>query len=540
MKTKLTLWSLIFCSLVTVFAQQPTWEMSKSFRKGLSFYAYLFPPIKSQKGSYYYSLVEAGFSKQELMFFSYDKDLKINPEKNFDVTTLLPDKGFENIQSFYYWNDSIYALVANTDRKAETKDMYVFTSPLNDIRMSNPRKLTTLTNVKTIAFGTSVEQVSNYIFKTALSNDSSKVVIAYMYDNGPKKPQSIFIQVWTAGFEKVLWEKEQEIPYSKTNSNFNSVYVDNDANVYFLFNVRNENKNMKRDAKYNILRISELGEEVSDNTIDLGTNTAKDLKLFFDKNGDMLACAYYYVKDALLGVFISRYPTSMKDMPQLQYHTFEKDIDADKRKDPKFKTFMDMLLLEQKKELNYVLQYVIPEDNGDITLIGEDQYITFHTTYEGGKTGTAADHHNDDVIVTRLDNTGKIIWTQRIPKRNMNMDVGFPDRTGVFPEKKATYSYMKRGSDILIFYNDSPLNSLSSEKILDPYNSTTSVLAMATINEKGEAKREVIESFTSSKESGMRPLIRTMKPISENEALIGIVVYPKEGGVKFTVSRLKW
>lgn len=534
MKTKLTLWSLIFCSLVTAFSQTPTWEMSKSFRKDLAFNAHLFPPAKSQNGSYYYSLVEGGFSRQELMFFSYDKNLKINPEKVMDITTLLPDKGFENIQGFYYWNDSIYTLVANTDRKAETKDMYVFTSPLNDIRMSNPRKITALSNVKTIAFGISVEQVSNYIFRTALSNDSSKVVIAYLYDNGPKKPQSIFIQVWTAGFERALWEKEQEIPYSKTNSNFNSLYVDNNANVYFLFNVRNENKSMKRNSKYNVLRISELGEEVSNNTIDLGTNTAKDLKLFFDKNGDMLACAYYYVKDALLGVFMARYPTSMKDMPPLEYHTFEKDIDADKRKDPKFKTFMDILLLEQKKELNYVLQYVIPEDNGDITLIGEDQYFTSYATYEGGKAASVEVPHNDDVIVTRLDKTGKIIWTQRIPKRNEHINVGFIDKT-------CAYAYMKKGKDILIFYNDNPANRLDSEKILDPYSDNgASVLAVATINEKGEAKREVIQTFTRSKEGGTRPIIRSLYATGTNEALIGTHIYKKDEKAQFTVVRLKW
>lgn len=527
---------LLFCTTFSLFAQKPNLQVGESFYKvGLSGFM-LLGSGKTMNGDYYSTILQASlFSKPKLIFLGYDKNLKETSENTIEIEDLVPtpkDKGIKNFQSCFYWNDSLYTLIAVTNRKEETKDLYVLSSFQNQSKLSKPRKLASLTEVKTKLIATSVADAMNYIFKITYSSDSSKVLISYLYDKGPREAQTMFMQVWGAGFETMLWEKEIEIPFNRASSVFNSIHLDNNANTYLMFNVTDsKRKGIFSKFKYDLMRISNFGEVVDNSTIDLGTNIAKDLHISFDSNGDMLGTSYYYKGNALLGVCLLRYPLNVKELPPLSFHAFEEDIDADRKRDPRFTKFMRSF--DGKTDLNYVLQYTIPESNGDITLIGEDRYITYPGSIGVGNgavrlsvSGQQVEpqYHFDDVIVTRINKDGKILWTEHIPKRQ------------VF-EYEATqytsYSYLRRGTDIIIIYNDHADNSWDNEVIKSfPTRKAKSVLAVATITDKGVAKREVISNF---KEDDLWTMSRAVKQLDKNEASIGIY---KDG--QYGLGRISW
>lgn len=525
MKQIATLFTLFLCTMSISFSQFPELEVGElsSHNLGSSFLN-LMGSAKSSTGNYQFTTIKADLmTKPALTLLVYDSKLTKTSEKTVDVNDLLSEKSQNDVQACFYWNDSSYLLVADKTRKDRSRDLYVCTANLNETKLSKPRKIATVKGVNMEATSGNSVLPSEFSYQAILSPDSSKVLV-YYYDNefGEINP-TMFMQVWVAGFNTLLWEKKINIPFDTEKSIFNSSHLDNSGNVYLLFNVTKDKT--IHHAKFNVLRVSQFGTEMTENTIDLGEHTSVELHAYFDKNDDIILFTYHYIGSSLLGMYSVRYPLAMKEIPEMDYYRFKAPeanpeydrLTAEVDKILGGKESKPLIMLKGEHEQPYQgfkLLYAIPADDGDFILLGERQYTTLESYSTSSGTSSSTYYHFDEIIFIRIDKKGKVLIEKTIYK-GRSSDIKY--------SLYSSYNFVKRGDEIDIFYNKDFIPPTNFSKL------SRLRLSMVTIDKKGEIVRKNFE------QDDIYPMPIVLRTVNSNEAILGIA---KTKG--FTIGRLTW
>lgn len=501
MKKSSTILFCLFLALTNLFAQKATYVAGDATYKMAFTTFQLCGAGKTNKGEYYATIVSGGlFKGAKLTCLSFDKNLQTTNENEMELSRILPNRSGVGMQESFYLNDSLYSLITETDDKAKTQNLYLCTSYQNKMIFSKPRVLAKIKDINFKAKGVSEMEFFYHNFHTALSPDSSKILVTYIYQKTAVKQQFLFSQVWSAGFETLLWEKEEPLTFDIKTIGINSLYLDNQANAYFLFQ-----DDEYRRYHYEIVRIREMGGKVDVHKLTSDNPIMKDLKIGFDANGDMLACGYYYDKRNFQGVAMLRFPVDMEKLPPLTFHNFRQEIDAKKLKESKYSELISSLILVGPEDEGYRLNEMINEPNGDITLVGELQY---QNPTPDNKYFV---YHYDDIVIIRINSVGKVLWLERIPKRHETRD-----RFASY----CSYSCVRMGENIGIIYNDHIDNVWETMKTVKKFPSITSknVLILAEVTPQGKITRNVAGDF---QEKNYYPLANYVKQIAPNEGIIG-------------------
>jgi hypothetical protein len=72
---------------------------------------------------------------------------------------------------------------------------------------------------------------------------------------------------------------------------------------------------------------------------------------------------------------------------------------------------------DKAEATNMQLRTIYIHNDGSIVLIGEQYYMETHTTYSNGRSSTYYSYHYDDILVTKIDASGKLAWMEKLPKR---------------------------------------------------------------------------------------------------------------------------
>jgi hypothetical protein len=157
------------------------------------------------------------------------------------------------------------------------------------------------------------------------------------------------------------------------------------------------------------------------------------------------------------------------------------------------KTFMEAMLsereMERAAELNdFYLDNVI-YSNGALLLIGEQFYVTerVNTDINTGRVIVENIYHYDDLIVTRLEMTGKIAWSQRVAKEQYSSTEY--DRCG--------YNVFLRDGTLAFVFNDDKENTAlllkDPKSRLESWNgSRTSTITLVELNNSGVVLRSTL------------------------------------------------
>jgi hypothetical protein len=108
---------------------------------------------------------------------------------------------------------------------------------------------------------------------------------------------------------------------------------------------------------------------------------------------------------------------------------------------------------------NLVLEHVVVQPDASIVLVGERLYSKTHTSYANGRSTTYTTYHAEDILVTKVDASGKLAWMKKIPKRQQS-GAGY---NGI------SYKYFLSGSAHLFLFLDNEKNkTLGKDKALAP------------------------------------------------------------------------
>ena len=349
-----------------------------------------------------------------------------------------------------------------------------------------------------------------------LSQDSSKILLFVEGPERKKENKKFFVGVFDTDLKKI-WAKEIELPILEK---FVSIYdfdVTDDSKVYVA--IKHYDKEVKRET------VKENGDKIPSYVYKLlaynnGTAAAKEIifnidnnfiqgtKLTYNKTGNITVAGLYKQRynGRITGVFYANLDANTNEVKSPKMVNFDEELiklvdkdgfGSDNKKDPGLSS-------------NFRINHILTRPNGSIDLISEFYELKIYTTTNSqtGRTTTTYRYYYGDIVNTNISKDGKSVFT-RVPKnQKFNNSTLF---LGYFP-------FMYKDKLVLLFNDDKDNVDRDLGKTPDDVNNfKKSVLAAATIDDKGNLSRQAI--FSNDEEDYIA-LPRNFTKISNESILI--------------------
>jgi hypothetical protein len=434
-----------------------------------------------------------------------------------------------NEKNEYVWvyetkvvEDSLYILFSVYNQKQGTKCMMLVSCNQNNLVFSAPRKLFEIKDLKLdlIVGGSYYENPEkNRFFYIGDSEDGSKTVIYYNRDDILPNGRTINLQVWTKDFSSFLWEKEITTE-NKHTGEFPDIILDENANVY-MYVANFEKKNLNQQ----LIRITQFGEEVVTNPIDFGEYNIASAGYKFDENGTLKVTGHYKKEADFVGTFSYDFPLSQQKPTPVKLMKLESKKEEDRKKDTH--TNLD--------KISGTHIYMGPiltfnTDNGDeITLVEEMSSESGSNGFWKGQPVISYEYRYYDIIASRTNKNGTVLWSHRIPKRQFEKQHQY---------QICSFYYQQDGENVQLFYNeDSEATYNVEEKKLKIFRipmreKDKGAFVKVTISPDGTYKKDILYEFDKD---GAIPMVMTMRPNGKNQAVLGV-----SKNSSFTLGKLSW
>ena len=208
-----------------------------------------------------------------------------------------------------------------------------------------------------------------------------------------------------------------------------------------------------------------------------------------NRNNEMIVAGYYSndYSFSAAGTFLFRIKEKGQALEAAAYMAFNKDFLA---------TMMRSREVERTPELSDLfLDHIFISDQNEIYLIGEKYSVAerVNTDLNTGRPIVELIHHYDDIVISKLELSGKIKWSRRIAKEQHT--VNEMDRCG--------YNYYYDGT-LNIYFNDHPDNDKilreNPNVLINSWSGSRSgVVSHVQLNALGEMDRKIL---LSSKAAG--------------------------------------
>lgn len=285
----------------------------------------------------------------------------------------------------------------------------------------------------------------------------------------------------------LIWEKNLELPYAQDIVQVHNYLLDNSANVYLMSGEkpsRASNSFLKPQAgRYEVFYYNHVENKLEE--YDVSLKDKNIISIQFDLNAqNELVIAGFYTNNfnfSVAGTFYFRLLPEAKDLAAAAYMALPKQL---------LELYLNEREMQKDKSIgDLFLDHLIIEPDGSTLLIGERYYITerMMSDISTGRQYIEYTYHHGDIIVLQLNASGKINWSNSIAKNQTRLS-NYKQNYG--------YSFGKKGTDWMFFFNDSKDNqerlSTKPDGSASSWNGTqNSVTTRVNVTESGAMTRFV-------------------------------------------------
>ncbi|MCB9262793.1 MAG: hypothetical protein H6607_10500 [Flavobacteriales bacterium] len=273
-------------------------------------------------------------------------------------------------------------------------------------------------------------------FDVAVSQDSSKILV---YANTPYKRakdanDEVSVVVLTKDFD-LIWEKNITLPYEEKDFLIMNYNLDNNGNIQILGRLKKERSERKKKTQnytFHFISYTDEGKSREEHELKLKENFISSIDYTVKEDGNLL-CAGLYSKTAenrASGVFYLELEQGTLDVVSENVEEFGLDFFTEGLSERAAEK------LEKKaakgKEIEFYefeIRDLLPNSMGGLTMVAEQYYVyttTTTTTNSNGTTTTRTVTHYiyNDILVVEFDETGEVVWKQKIHKYQHTTDDG--------------------------------------------------------------------------------------------------------------------
>lgn len=391
-------------------------------------------------------------------------------EQSVDISEV--GKGFVSdnfiqLKNNYYWYYSTW------NREEQREYLHYRPFDLKNNRFSSQDQTIVKANKlsgTTIATGFYQFGVTNkYAFN--VSADSSKMLVTYRLKPLEKKDKynkdKIGFNVFDQNMKK-LWSNEMTMPYTEAEMDNADFEIASNGTVYMLAKVyepkeevKGKDKRKVPDYHYELFMIKKNSVKPEILKLDLDGKFIRSSILNEDSKGNLILGGYYsknrnsYGSD---GAFILKIEFEDNDISAIKKYFYEfpvallKQFESkrtQKKMEKKEKKNKDKTGDDNIEASNLVLREVKFDKDGTTTIVGEEYYsVTVCTTDSKGNTTCRTTYYYQDIIAMKVDDKGKIVWANKIPK----------NQAGGGGTGGMSFHYHKYKSEDYFFYLDNVKN----------------------------------------------------------------------------------
>jgi hypothetical protein len=428
--------------------------------------------------------------------------------KKYIVNGVFKPTNFWGIHKF---NNKITAFFSNKSQK--TDDISIYTQEMQTDG--------TLEGSENKLFNEAFKDGKAGSFNCVFSKDSTKILYFYTVPNKKKENQTYKYFVYNHNLE-MIYDKEVELPELNKDVSIVDYDIDNDGNVYALAMInekKDKTSNSKSEKVNNYTYKFFIARKESDEFIEYEFDIERYINsMTFSVQDGEIFCSGFWGKNNsydISGVYTLKLDAENGEELVQDVYEFDDEFvnefytEGQVEKAEKRGAELDVPLID----LNHF--EVLPD--GSAILIGE-QFYTRTVCYSDGKGGQTCRtyYYYNDIVATRIDPAGEILWSKKIPKKSVS--------GGGIGHLRYYYTHLK--GTLYFFYNDHPDNFDQTD--LKKYKSTPSYLPQlfskkgcdfvcTSINIEGEAEKILVHNSATD--------FYTVAPISlsklDNEHLIG-------------------
>lgn len=466
-------------------------------------------------------------------------------EQSVDISEV--GKGFVSdnfiaLKNNYYWYYSTW----NRDEQRE----YLHYRPfdLKNNRFSSQDQTIIKANKlsgTTVATGFYQFGVTNkYAFN--VSADSSKMLVTYRLKPLEKKDKynkdKIGFNVFDHNMKK-LWSNEMTMPYTEAEMDNSDYEIASNGNVYMLAKVyepkdeikSKDKKERRKEADYHyelfLIKKNSVKPEVL--KLDLDSKFIRSSVLNEDSKGNLILGGYYSKNrnsSGSDGAFILKIEFEDNDISAIKKYFYEfpvallKQFESkrtQKKLEKKEKKNKDKTGDDNIEASNLVLREIKFDKDGTTTIVGEEYYsVTICTTDSKGNTTCRTTYYYQDIIAMKVDDKGKILWANKIPK----------NQAGGAGIGGMSFHYHKYKGEDYFFYLDNVKNiNLPLTAVPAAHrDGAGGFLTCVKIDKTGKMNKQ---SLFDSRELKVRVFPANFESVSDNKILTRVYAKKKKSKV---------
>ncbi|MFK7905670.1 MAG: hypothetical protein AB8B69_11120 [Chitinophagales bacterium] len=411
---------------------------------------------------------------------AYDK------EGNFKFNRGIPneyDKMRMDFEFVIHFNNRLLLFTSNYDRPNKTNVLY-----MHEI---DKRTLAPKGSPKKVAYAKGRSRMNAGGFDYKLSFNRKQLVIVDLAAYKGNEQDEFGAQVFDKDMN-LLWRKDMKLPYKDMLFDIEGYEVDNKGNFY-LMGIVYEGRAVKRrggkpNYQYSIWAYIDEGNNTKEYKMGLSESFITDMTFKVSNNGEIV-CAGFYSPNKTYQISGTFYQTIDPQTASVELQTtkaFDKGFLAEFMSDKKAK--------KGRRGLNrFDLDNMVLRGDGGAILMAEQFYVDERITRSspgmnrsfGNNTRVDYYYYYNDIIVVNIAPSGEIEWATKVPKSQVTQNDG-----GHF----SSYSYMLKGRNIHLIYNDNPKNLFPDVSKTFSFNGKKSVVTLATLSSEGHLKRSLLFS----------------------------------------------
>jgi hypothetical protein len=324
-------------------------------------------------------------------------------------------------------------------------------------------------------------------FSISNSQDSTKTLIYYKFPKTNSDYEQFGLIVYDDGMNE-MWRKEVELPVKEKMFELINIEVGNNGNVYILSKeILEEHLNLAkyREHKYNIYEYTIDNSDPKIYELETKDNKFTDIRFILNNEDDLLCSGFYSTKKDFSkiaeGVFYMKIDNNSRNIlvsefTELNLAVLQSNTDEN-TENSKDKSY--------KSDFKFIVYDLLINNDGGITLVGENYYTTEVST----QNGISIVHFNRNIIVINFASNGNILWTQQIPKFQ---------KTGNKHLKYANFGVHKQNEKIYFIYNDNPNNAyISDNDKVSTFNlmSKKAITMIVDVDKNGNKNKQVSSTY---------------------------------------------
>jgi hypothetical protein len=443
----------------------------------------------------------------------YGNDLRPINSVEMELVT----NGRQRVGEFtVYANNEIYIFSSYADSQTRINDLFVQQVNKKTLQLSPP------ISIAKIDFQ-GQKRRNDGVFEFRQSRDKSKLLIYSKLPFEKNEPEKFELLVLDREM-KPLWQKQITIPYKDQLFDLESMRVSSDGEVHLLGLVykdkRTEIRKGEANYSYELLSYYDRGVREERTPLSLTNKFITDMQIGILDNKDIV-CAGFYSETGTLtikGTYFLKLDANTRAVITNTSKEFDLDFIAQNLTEREARKVGRRAANDKDNELfQFRLDQLVVDNVGGVFLVGEQFYVKRVTTTTRnpttGAVNTQTDFHYyyNDIITIRIGAEGKIVWSQKIPKRQKSINDG---------GASSSYTFGVRNGQLLFMYNDSPENINYNGKgavARAELNPNYGIVMLCSVSGSGEVKRQPV---FGTKEVNVLIRPKVCEQISSNEFVL--------------------